>query len=175
MRVRRASAADAEPLAALLADYLAESFPGHPGTDAATLERDVLPEGGGVQVLLAEVQGKPIGFVTWHRVYDLHWAKGGAEIGDLYVAPAHRGVGAALAMVAAVCSEALGRGLSYLRGGSFDRSSPVGHLYERIAVAHDSAECHCAGRAFRRLAELAGQSPRAMLGGLPPKEWNYQP
>jgi GNAT superfamily N-acetyltransferase len=105
----------------------------------------------------------------------MHWAKRGAQVADLYVTPAHRGHGLALALVAAVCATTEQEGGTYLQGGAFDRASPVGHFYERIAVAFDSADCHCAGRAFRRLAELHGQPPRAIVRGLPPKAWNYEP
>lgn len=175
MKIRAASPADACALAALLSDYLRESFPGHLGTPAAVLEREVLSDASNVRVLLAEVGIGPIGFVTWHRVYDLHWGKGGADVSDLYVAPAHRGTGVALALVAAVCGAADREGLTYLSGGSFDRASAVGRVYERVAVALDSAVCHCSGRAFRRLAALAGQTPREILRQLPPKAWNFEP
>jgi GNAT superfamily N-acetyltransferase len=175
MDIRPAGVGDGATLAALLTEYLAESFPGHAGTGAAALEQDVLSGASGLRVVFAEARGVPLGFAAWHRVYDLHWAKGGAELSDLYVAPLHRGLGVALALAAAVCDAALGEGLTYLRGTSFERVSPAGRFYERIAVAVDSAECHCSGRAFRRLAELHGQPPRAIARRLPPKAWNYDP
>ena len=89
--------------------------------------------------------------------------------------PARRGLGLALGLVAAVCALTRRDGGSYLQGTSFDRASAVGRFYERIAVAFDSAECHCSGRAFRRLAELDGQPPRTIVRGLPLKTWNYEP
>jgi len=175
MDIRPARPGDGDVLHSLLSAYLAEQFPGHIGSSATVLEHDVLSSASGLRVLLAHVQRKPAGFVAWHRVYDMHWAKGGAQVADLYVVPAHRGLGVALALVAAVCASTLREGGAYLQGGAFDRASAVGRFYERIAVAFDSAECHCAGRAFRQLAELDGQSPRAIVRGLPPKAWNYEP
>lgn len=175
MKIRSASPVDAAIVGALLADYLRESFPGHLGTSAEVLERDVLSGASGVRVLLAESAGEAVGFTTWNRVYDIHWGKGGAEVGDLYVSQAHRGTGVALALVAAICGAAAEEGLTYLRGGSFDRASAVGRVYEHVAVAMDSAECHCSGRAFRHLASLDGQAPREILRQLPPKEWNFEP
>lgn len=173
VNIRPAIPSDAQTLHALLSDYLAEQFPGHTGTSVAQLERDVLSGVSGLHVLLAELHGESIGFIGWHRVYDMHWGKSGAQVADLYVVPARRGLGVALALVAAVCAAAHAEGAEYLTGAAYDRASPVGHFYERIAVAFDAAECHCAGAAFRRLAELHGQSPRAIARGLPPKEWNY--
>ena len=80
MDIRTAHAGDAETLATLLAAYLAERFPGHVGTSAAALERDVLSGAGGMRVLLADAHGQPAGFVAWHPTYDLHWGKSGAQI-----------------------------------------------------------------------------------------------
>jgi GNAT superfamily N-acetyltransferase len=175
MNIRPALPGDGETLAVLLRAYLTEQFPGHAGTSAADLERDVLTGASGLRLLVASLHAQAVGFIGWHRVYDMHWAKAGAQIADLYVVPAQRGLGVAVALVAAVCSAAQRDGCTYLQGGAFDRTSAVGRFYERIAVAFDSAECHCSGRAFRQLAELHGQSPRAIVRGLPPKAWNYEP
>ena len=166
---------DGDVLATLLAAYLAEQFPQHGGSSVAALERDVLSGASGMRVLLAEADAQPVGFIAWHRAYDLHWGKSGSQVADLYVVPAHRGLGLALGLVAAVCAMTRREGGTYLHGAAFDRASAVGRFYDRIAVAFDSAECYCSGRAFRRLAELNGQPPRAIVRGLPPKAWNYEP
>ena len=160
-------------LAALLTAYLAEQFPGHAGTSAEQLKRDILRDASTLRVLLAEVSGHAIGFVAWHRVYDLHWGTAGAQVADLYVDPGRRGLGVALALIAAVCAEARAEGARYMTGGAYDRASAIGRFYERFAIAIDSAECHCSGAAFRRLADLHGQPPRVMARRLPPKEWNH--
>ena len=173
MIVRPAVVSDASALGALLSAYLAEQFPGHTGASVEQLERDVLSGASGQHVILAEQAGHPIGFIGWHSVYDMHWGKAGAQIADLYVAPGQRGLGIALALVAAVCATSSEQGGRYLVGSAFDRESPVGHFYERFAVAFDSAECHCSGAAFRHLARLHGQSPREIARALPPRDWNY--
>lgn len=173
MIIRPAALADAAALAALLTAYLAEQFPGHSGSSVEQLERDVLSAGAAQRVLLAEAGGRAVGFIGWHRVYDLHWGKAGAQVADLYVVPGRRGLGVALALVAAVCADARVEGAQYLTGGAYDRASPTGRFYERIAVAFDSAECHCAGAAFRRLADLHGEPLRTIARGLPPKAWNF--
>jgi hypothetical protein len=77
------------------------------------------------------------------------------------------------APVAAVCAAAREQGARYLSGAAYDRASPIGRFYERIAVAFDSAECHCSGAAFQRLADLHGRPPRVIARQLPPKAWNY--
>ena len=39
------------------------------------------------------------------EAYDLHWGKGGAQVADLYVVPAHRGLGLALGLGPLVVGE----------------------------------------------------------------------
>lgn len=177
MTIRPAGPADAAQLATLLADYLAERFPAHPGTPAPVLERDVLSGAVGQRVLVA-VQGPELaGFLAWDRVYDLHWGVPGMLIADLFVAPRHRGArGVALRLLTAACAD--GRRVHaarFVRGQAYDRGSPTGRLYERLAVGHASAECHCGGRAFRTLAELADLPLREQVATLPPRAWNFEP
>jgi GNAT superfamily N-acetyltransferase len=174
MHIRRATPDDADALARLLADYLAERWPDHPGCTADALRRDVLSGDAGQRVVVAERDGRPIGFAAWDRTYDMHWAARGVQIAELYVEPGSRGHGVALAMVAAVCAESRAEGAIFLRGAAYDRASATGRFYERIAIGRDSAECTCAGRAFRHLASLHGRPVRAMIRDLPPREWNFE-
>lgn len=68
------------------------------------------------------------------------------------------------ALVAYCCAAVLAAGGAYLRG----------RLHGRFAVLRPSGEVALGGRAFRRMAELAGAAPRAILAGLPPVTWNYE-
>jgi len=174
MRTRLATLDDAKDIATLLAEYMTEQGLGHPGATADEIRRDVLSGASGQRIILAEREGRAVGFAAWDRVYDLHWGAGGVQIADLYVEPGSRGHGVALSMLAAVCAEGRSHGAVFLRGASYDRASATGRFYERIAVGHDSAECHCAGRAFRRLAELDGTPVRTLIRNLPPREWNFE-
>ena len=174
MLIRRATADDAEVLSTLLIACLRESYAGHVGSTPDQLRRDVLVENPRHHVLLAEVAGEPVGVIAWDVVYDMHWAVGGAQISDLYVAPRHRGLGVALALVAAAAAEVHAAGGHFMRGGAYDRES-TRRAYARVAVVLPSGETHLGGRALRRMAELAGRPPREMLGALPPVEWNFEP
>jgi GNAT superfamily N-acetyltransferase len=178
MEVRLAVADDAEVLAALVAACLEESYPGHPGTSPAALARDVFapppPPAAQPRVALSlDDRGTPRGYIAWDATYDLHWASAGAHISDLYVAPAARGLGVAAALVAYCCATVRAAGGVYLRGEAYDRPS-TRRLYGRIAVLQASGEVALGGRAFRRMAELAGASPRVILAGLPPVAWNHE-
>jgi len=65
-------------------------------------------------------------------------------------------------------------GGAYLKGGAVN-SSVVHRLYQRIAMRVSENDYYVSGRAFRRLAELSGKSPREIVSGLPEVAWNYEP
>lgn len=125
MHVRLATATDAEALARLVRQYLAETFPGHPGTDADRLRHDVLENASGASVVVAEREEALIGFMSWDLVYDLHWGVSGALVGDLYVEPGSRGTGVALVLTTGLCAHSQRAGARFLRGTSYDRDSPT--------------------------------------------------
>jgi GNAT superfamily N-acetyltransferase len=174
LSIRRGEASDSDVLAALHADYIRESFPGHRGSTEAELARDVLSGAQGIRVLLVEQDHRAVGFLTWQAIYDSHWAAAGGEIVDVYVVPERRGHGIALALVARMCADVRAAGGEFLRGRAYDRTSATGRFYERIAVGHDSAECNLSAKAFRSLAELAGRPVRELVKALPRKEWNFE-
>jgi GNAT superfamily N-acetyltransferase len=172
MKIRRATITDADVLATLLGDYLRESYPGHPGSTAEQLRRDVLGEQPRHNVLLASVADTVVGFVAWDPIYDMHWAARGMQVADLYVVASHRGLGVALALVARLAAEGQAEGALFLRGGAYDRES-TRRAYARVGVVLPSGETNVGGRAFRRLAELSDKPIRELLRSLPPVEWNY--
>ena len=173
MNVRLADARDAVVLAQLLRSYLDEGYPDHAGSTADELRRDVFGASGRQHVLLLESKGTTIGFLAWDEVYDMHWAMRGAQIADVYVVPAARGLGAALLLIARACQEARVVGGSFLRGGAYDRDS-TRKFFLRVAVVAASGDTHLSGRAFRHLAEFQGASVRQLLEHLPPVHWNYE-
>ena len=172
MRVRRVTANDADALAALLAAYLQESYPGHAGSSPEQLRRDVVGEHSLHHVLIAESRDAAVGFVAWDRVYDMHWATSGGQIADLFVIPAYRGLGVGLALVASAAAQVLANGGGFLRGGAYDRES-TRRAYARVAVVGPSGDTYLSARAFRAVAGLADRPIRDILRGLPPVEWNF--
>jgi GNAT superfamily N-acetyltransferase len=174
-RVRAATSDDAHPIAALRLAYVEERFPSHRKYGADTILADALGEHAVVSLLVAERDATLVGFLAWMPTYDLqHGTRGGTVIG-LYVVPALRGLGIALELVAAAAAAVQAAGGSFLHGGAYDRNGPVGRVYERIAIGFDSAECFLGGRAFRRVAALAGERARDILRGLPDRSENREP
>ncbi len=173
MRILPATVADADALALLLADYLHEGYPGHIGANPGELQRDVLSGASGHHVLLADRDASSIGFAAWDTVYDMHWAARGAQVADLYVIPAARGLGVALELIAAVCAGVARDGGVFLRGGAYDRPS-TRTAFARVAVVDSiSGDTHLSARAFQHVASLAGRPARQILRELPPVEWNF--
>jgi GNAT superfamily N-acetyltransferase len=172
MPIRLAVPEDAAALERMIHEYLHESYLGHLGTPAATLRHDVLAGATTQRVLIAEHPNGLAGFVAWDGVYDLHWAARGAQVADLYVIPAARGLGVALELLASLCSVVAGEGGVFVRGGAYDRPSTRA-FYSRVAVVEPSTgETHLSARAFRQLAALGGLPARAIARALPPHEWN---
>ncbi len=154
--------------------YLYEGYPGHVGSTADQLRRDVLSSSGRQHVLLVEQHDVAIGFLAWDEVYDMHWAMRGAQIADVYVAPSGRGLGAALLLIACACREAHALGATFLRGGAYERAS-TRRFFSRVAVVAPSGDTHLSGRAFRHLAQLKECSVRELIYQLPLLAWNHEP
>ena len=172
MPIRLAAPTDAVALERMIREYLHESYAGHLGTPAATLQHEVLVGTTTQRVLVAERPAGLTGFVAWDGVYDLHWAVRGAQVADLYVAPEARGLGVALELLAALCSVVAREGGAFIRGGAYDRPGTRA-FYGRIAVVEPSSgETHLSARAFQHLASLSGLPARAIARALPPLEWN---
>jgi len=84
------------------------------------------------------------------------------------------GRGVAPALVYTVAAEILRRGGTYVKGQAVDNRA-VQRLYARFAISFPGAEYVVGGRAFRRLAELAGRSASIAVRSLPEKSWNHEP
>jgi GNAT superfamily N-acetyltransferase len=124
--------------------------------------------------VIVALRGVPVGFAAFSRAYDLHHCVAGGVVLDLYVAPSHRGFGVALALVAAVANRVRDRGGVFVKGQAVEHPG-LRETYERIAMSFPGADCIVGGRAFRALAALDGQAPRAMVRGLPDRAWNSEP
>jgi GNAT superfamily N-acetyltransferase len=170
-RTRAAASDDVAALVPLLEAYMAETYGDRWHGDPETLARDL----GGrctIEVAVAE-DGRLVGLLAWATGYDLHHCAAGAEVIDLYVAPPWRGRGVALSLACAAAARAQRLGGRWLKGTAVETGSGR-RLYGRIAVCGATRECTVGGRAFRRLAELAGRPPREMAAGLPEPGWNHE-
>ena len=164
---------DVPVLAQLLEAYMRETLKAPWNGSAKALRREGFGREFDIQVAVSS-RGEVVGFAAWGKSYDLHHCITGGYVLDVYVSPEWRARGVAPALLFAVAAEILRRGGKYVKGQAVQNRA-IQRLYARVAVCFPGADCVVGGRAFRRLAELAGQSPRAATRGLPEKSWNYQP
>ncbi len=169
--VRAAAPGDVPALVPLWTAYMRETYGDewHGSPDA--LRRDAF--GRACEMAVAEVDGRLVGFVAWEPSYDLHHCVSGGEVLDLFVVKERRGKGTAVALLCAAAKAVQSRGGMYLKGGAVATGSG-GKLYGRIGVCNPGVDCIIGGRAFRRLAELAGRPAREVARGLPARAWNYE-
>lgn len=171
IHVRPLAPSDIPAVAALMETYLRETYGArwHGSTEA--LHRDALGDKCSVHVAVS-VDAAVVGFIAWTPSYDLHHCVPGAEVLDLYVQPAWRGRGVALLLACAAAADVARAGGLYMKGGAVETGTAL-HLYRRFGVC-DGANCIVSGRAFRRLAELAGRSVREVVRSLPETSWNHE-
>jgi hypothetical protein len=72
--------------------------------------------------------------------------------------------------LAAMCEDIRREGGEYLYASYNPKWA---ELYERVGVGGEERSCHVSAAAFRRLADLAGKSPREIVRGLPDKALNF--
>lgn len=171
VRTRLLAPSDIDAWIPLLQAYMREAYDVEWSGSAEALHADALGEK--CTVLLASTaDGIVVGFVAWTPSYDLHHCVSGVEVLDLYVVPAMRSRGVALALACALAADGMDRGAVYMKGTALEGGAGL-RLYSRFAVC-DAGGCIVGGRAFRRLAELAGRPVREIARSLPDRAWNYE-
>jgi N-acetylglutamate synthase-like GNAT family acetyltransferase len=168
--VRRATTNDVDVLAALI-DGFAKGHPAENHPRSIEKLRDAFFGNEPLaHVLLAEKNGHAIGFAAWRKTYDVFWSMSGGEGIGLYLSPAHRGSGAALCLIAAMCAEIRKAGGRFLQTSY---APELSSLYERVGVGTSERACHVSALAFEKLADAAGTPARRIIRGLPDKASNY--
>ena len=171
VHVRPLAPSDIPALAASMEPYLRETYGATWHGSVEALHRDALGEKCSVQVALS-ADAALVGFLAWMPSYDLHHCVPGAEVLDLYVEPARRGRGVALLLACGAAAQVARAGGLFMKWGAVETGTAL-HLYRRFGVC-DGTNCIVSGRAFRRLAELAGRSVREVVRSLPETSWNYE-
>lgn len=170
--IRDATSDDIEEIESLISEYVkghpAENHP-RPGN---ALEDAYFGTNAFAHLLVAQRQGQIVGMGQWWPVFDMFWGMRGAEAEWLYVRPALRRSGIALAIIARICADARRAGAQFLHGAG---EGKVAELYERVAVGRESREFHLSGEAFQQLADLEGLPPREIVRERPVRELSLQP
>src|SRR5579863_4213113 len=118
------------------------------------LRRTLFGERPAAEVLLAEIDGKAVGFALFFPNYSTFLAQPGIFLEDLYVKPHARGKGAGLALFAELARIAVARGCGRVEWSVLDWNEPSIGFYKKLgAVAMDEWTTYrLTGEALRQLA-----------------------
>ncbi|AYG94848.1 N-acetyltransferase [Brevundimonas naejangsanensis] len=153
LTVRRATAADAEDLHALmraLAEHEGEAA--YLAATPASLAQALAAQPPRAAFLLAELDGRAAGYVSWTRVYGIWRGRDYFNLDDLFVAEAARGAGVGEALMRAFAAEAAVEGL----GGRWEVKTAnhgARRFYARLgATQTEKVVVHWSAEAMRTTA-----------------------
>lgn len=122
---------------------------------------------GRAEVLLAEQDGRPVGFALFFHNFSTFLGRAGIYLEDLFVRPEARGRGAGKALLRELARLALERGCGRLEWACLDWNAPSIAFYRaRGAVPmEDWTTCRLTGESLRRMAgeQTGGAARRALL------------
>lgn len=116
-----------------------------------------------IEALLADHQGKSIGFALFFTNYSTFLTKPGIYLEDLFVMIEYRGMGVGKAILSALARLALERNCGRLEWSVLDWNEPAIAFYQRIGatVLPDWRICRVTGEA---IAQLGSSSSDSSLG-----------
>lgn len=152
--LRPATPADVDDVFRLiraLAEY--EHLADHVTGSVAALREHLFGARRYAEVVLAEVDGRTVGFALFLHDYSTFRTAPGIWLEDLFVEPAHRRHGIGTALLERVARIAVERGCARLEWTVLDWNAPAIAFYERqgAEVLPDWRVCRVAGAALARL------------------------
>ncbi|HEX9015516.1 MAG TPA: GNAT family N-acetyltransferase [Chloroflexota bacterium] len=136
-----------------LADY--EKLPGPDAEARARISRDAVADPPRFRTLLAEHDGRVIGYGLYFFTYSTFLAKPTLWVEDIFVLPWERGNGAGKAIMAALAREAVLQGCGRMEWNVLTWNAPAIALYEGIGgkILEEWRVVRMLPEAFARLAE----------------------
>ena len=107
------------------------------------------------EVLIARLDGTPVGFALFFHSYSTFLAQPGIYLEDVFVVPEHRGVGAGKALLRRVAQIARERNCGRLEWSVLDWNQPAIEFYQRLGatVMPDWRICRMGAEELAKLAE----------------------
>jgi GNAT superfamily N-acetyltransferase len=120
-----------------------------------TLRETLFGERRFAEVLIARIDGMPIGFALFFHNYSTFLAKPGIYLEDLFVLPDDRGKGAGKALLVKLAQIARERNCGRLEWSVLDWNKPAIEFYTRIGakIHHDWQLCRMTEDGIATLAE----------------------
>lgn len=139
LSIRSATIADSNTIYALiceLADY--EKLRHEVVATADTIRETVFGSGSCTEVLIAELEGEPVGFALFFATYSTFLGRQGIYLEDVYVREAVRGQGIGKRLLAEVARVAVERNSGRLEWSVLDWNQPAIDFYESVGAKAQS-------------------------------------
>jgi GNAT superfamily N-acetyltransferase len=98
------------------------------------LQRNLFGERPAAEVVLAELDGKPVGFALFFTTFSTFLARPGIWLEDLFVRPEHRRAGVGRALFAHVAGVAAARGCGRVEWVALGWNEPALRFYEGLGA-----------------------------------------
>ncbi|WP_295940123.1 GNAT family N-acetyltransferase [uncultured Xanthomonas sp.] len=135
LRIRPAVADDAALILRLIRDLARyERAEDAVQTDEAGLRASLFGADARAQALICEADGQPIGYAVYFYNYSTWLGRNGLYLEDLYVDPAHRGVGAGKALLQHLARQAVAEGCGRFEWSVLDWNQPAIDFYEAVGA-----------------------------------------
>ncbi|MFM2149398.1 MAG: hypothetical protein RLZZ187_1704 [Pseudomonadota bacterium] len=115
-----------------LADY--EKLAHEVKADAATLGRFLFEEPRRAEALIAEWDGRPVGFAVWYYSFSTFLGRPSLYVEDVFVEPAMRGKGIGKAVFAHLAARALAQGCGRMEWSVLDWNAPSIAFYRSLGA-----------------------------------------
>jgi GNAT superfamily N-acetyltransferase len=128
--IRPARPDDSEEIATLIRELAAsEKLEDQAKATAEDLARHLFGDHPAAEVLIAEVDGHPVGFALYFSTFSTFRGQPGLYLEDLFVRPEHRSRGIGKALLAGVARVAVDRGCGRLEWAVLDWNTPSIEFY----------------------------------------------
>lgn len=139
LRLRAATAEDAEVVAGMAAALSRHEGVPPPNFTAETFRRDGFGPDAAFATILAELDGRPVGYAISYPAYDVQSGSRGRHVADLYVEPEARGRGVGKALLAMVARVAKAHGARWLVLQMMRSNSNAEAFYRHLGGRQDEA------------------------------------
>ena len=153
LSIRPATAEDAATVVAMVAALCRHDGAPESELDEATFQADGFGPEAGFTALIAERDGRALGFAAYTRAYVVEWASRGCYLLQLWVEEEARDQGVGKALVAAVCQAGKAAGAEFLAWNTAVSNASAERFYRRLGgEIHDIRSWSLSGADFEALA-----------------------